>query len=1005
MPITSYNPPGGLLAHSTPNPSQPSRFSSFNDIATATRHAQDFLSSKAAQFSHMQTNPSSGVRTADYAGVKRDDSWPIRRSTTSSITSSSPSSSRSSAPSPPPPRRSAAPPPARHTPSRRRSSRSRSRSRTRSRTRSRSRSRVRPHSKSRSRSHSPRRSSPGPKLKKEVVPPKRRDASIERDKDRKYSFKMPPYVLNKPVYTLLDLKTMFTSLYLVSDFTSLHANWVDTAHVDLLALDKAITFEIENVDVEEPPQLPPGTVHSGFIYNAKVFLMSGISYSTLAKPRKEGEFFGKMLHFLVGNKENSLMAFGGPWVAELDGGDPTQDDTLKQTAIRTVHETIGVDLSKCTQWLRFMEVRYSRSTCFSPDSGEITVIFLPSIIDIAQPEAVLKKEKPESDKKEVENLASVDPLLTSLDKPEVADHKSGASLDAKSNTTAPSSPAASSNSITTPPTSVATSSSASKDPVIVVKNKRPKHAKGTRTMCISLEGLLEYNESDVQECTFEVSLFGELFSMMLGRDFGALILEHMLKYSLTLPLPSDKEKSESKDKKSPVSVPDSSKRKRDTEMHPTEPPGKKPRVEGENGNTKPDTTDQVKKLKNDDVNTQENGTAHTTKEVDSGQLQTGEQATGVTNNQLTVPSSNKDTDLGPLSKEKPKPKGLEPVKKSDTSVEQKAPLKQEGKSDILSKNVNRELVRAFQYFDRSSVGFLRPYDIEAMIHCLGYQMSKRDVQTLVSRVVDHHYTHHQLLLQNIVSNQSASINITLPSQQQSVMRVPEWCRHKLYYIKFAEVVGSSHISNSQSSQVNAVPSPEHPVHSSMNLNQGPLVTQNNPPTHDNSVTGMPCESDVTMDSNKAAESTDTSSTEQSTTGQQEFQNNNTTASETTAATTSEQVSAESNVLLIEEAAEVPTEGGVQYQDQEQYADQQQYQEQQDPEQQQQLMSSDAQQVQEQGDQDGYTEEQTYQPVDTDQQAGDQDGTIEHYEDLVDGGGTTEEAPSENQDKGPDVGAE
>ena len=42
---------------------------------------------------------------------------------------------------------------------------------------------------------------------------------------------------------------------------------------------------------------------------------------------------------------------------------------------------------------------------------------------------------------------------------------------------------------------------------------------------ISLDGLLDYDESDKYEATFEVSLFAEIFHEMLQRDFGYYLLQ------------------------------------------------------------------------------------------------------------------------------------------------------------------------------------------------------------------------------------------------------------------------------------------------------------------------------------------------------------------------------------------------------------------------------------------------------------------------------------------------
>ena len=45
---------------------------------------------------------------------------------------------------------------------------------------------------------------------------------------------------------------------------------------------------------------------------------------------------------------------------------------------------------------------------------------------------------------------------------------------------------------------------------------------------ISLDGLLDYNENDKLEETFEVSLFAELYHEYLCRDFGNLILRSLV---------------------------------------------------------------------------------------------------------------------------------------------------------------------------------------------------------------------------------------------------------------------------------------------------------------------------------------------------------------------------------------------------------------------------------------------------------------------------------------------
>jgi hypothetical protein len=61
----------------------------------------------------------------------------------------------------------------------------------------------------------------------------------------------------------------------------------------------------------------------------------------------------KVIQFLVGNKggKHELMALGGAWSKSLDGPNPeSNNQTLINTAIRTVKALTGIDLSPCTQW-------------------------------------------------------------------------------------------------------------------------------------------------------------------------------------------------------------------------------------------------------------------------------------------------------------------------------------------------------------------------------------------------------------------------------------------------------------------------------------------------------------------------------------------------------------------------------------------------------------------------------------------------------------------------------
>lgn len=560
-----------------------------------------------------------------------------------------------------------------------------------------------------SREHSPHSPRSPPNSGKEFH--KTRDASLERERERAYSFKLLPFVFTRPTYAVVDLKNMFPSLFIVSDFTSLSANWIETIPgQNKLALDKKVDFEFERVEVDKMPSFPLGSVHEGYRYNAKVMLVSGVPDVSISlnKPLKEDEHFRKQLRFLVGNDSNALSAFGGAWISELDGPDPSLDDTLKRTAIRTVRNLLGIDLSGCTSWIRFMEVRYSRTTETEPEAGEVTVIFLPSIVDII-PSLEEYTKQWEQRKKPQEPLQGKSSSGESNIEHANENNKTGTEQQKSEDVS----------------TNVSETSKApqqkemSKEPAILITYQRLRHTKGMKPMLISIDGLLEYNLNDRQEATFEVSLFGELFSMMLGRDFGTLILDNLLSY---VPPASEA-------KTVAVANEDSIERKREADALPIpEPAAKRLKLESQNVCQDSKSTANETEVATPNPVTPDSTCAQVVTENISKTKDT------VNATQLTSPVNAADTDI------------------SLASVDGET-LKPSGSF------ARSELLRACLYFDRAGVGFLRNVDVESVIHCLGYELSKRDVQTLVSKVVDTH------------------LGATSP----------EWSRDKLYYTKLPEV--------------------------------------------------------------------------------------------------------------------------------------------------------------------------------------------------------------------------
>jgi DBC1/LAIKA domain len=225
----------------------------------------------------------------------------------------------------------------------------------------------------------------------------------------------------------------------------------------------------------------------------------------------------KALKFLVMKDRDGLLAIGGSYDPERDGPDPTQPQALINTAKRHVYEMTKIDLSPVTGWVRFIEMWYQRD-----DHQEITVVFLPDLSEIAptleqvlaqwehrQAEEAAKEqpsgtelteaEKEEKARKEEEEKAMLraqaeSPLepkdLEMEDEDDEAKKKKEEEKKEKKKEEPPKEPS-----------------------FTAVVHKTPESKR--KLMVISLDGLLDYDETDKLEATFELSLFAESLHLML----------------------------------------------------------------------------------------------------------------------------------------------------------------------------------------------------------------------------------------------------------------------------------------------------------------------------------------------------------------------------------------------------------------------------------------------------------------------------------------------------------
>lgn len=232
-----------------------------------------------------------------------------------------------------------------------------------------------------------------------------KNASAEKtDKPRPAVRYMVKYVrkpLTKKSSDVLDLKGMYSNMYIPSDFFNADFEWQNTftilrPHFQRKCLFHVLPKDVQIADRAESLLSPPDADHT---WVAKVMLLHTPSKDEAYKlccqmsDEKTGhdrpghyQHQTRLYKFLIGSKgKRDIMAIGGSWSESLDGPNPESNPrTLVNTAIRTCKALTGIDLSKCTNWRRMVEIQYHRDEevrkgLTVPDRVETTVIFVPDV--------------------------------------------------------------------------------------------------------------------------------------------------------------------------------------------------------------------------------------------------------------------------------------------------------------------------------------------------------------------------------------------------------------------------------------------------------------------------------------------------------------------------------------------------------------------------------------------------------------------------------------------------
>ncbi|XP_059518510.1 cell division cycle and apoptosis regulator protein 1 isoform X2 [Myotis daubentonii] len=259
--------------------------------------------------------------------------------------------------------------------------------RSRERERDRRRSRERSPQRKRSRERSPRRERErSPRRVRRVVP--------------RYTVQFSKFSLDCPSCDMMELRRRYQNLYIPSDFFDAQFTWVDAFplsrpfqlgnYCNFYVMHREVESLEKNVAILDPPD-------ADHLYSAKVMLMASPSMEDLyhkscalaEDPQELRDGFqhpARLVKFLVGMKgKDEAMAIGGHWSPSLDGPDPEKDPSvLIKTAIRCCKALTGIDLSVCTQWYRFAEIRYHRPEETHkgrtvPAHVETVVLFFPDV--------------------------------------------------------------------------------------------------------------------------------------------------------------------------------------------------------------------------------------------------------------------------------------------------------------------------------------------------------------------------------------------------------------------------------------------------------------------------------------------------------------------------------------------------------------------------------------------------------------------------------------------------
>ncbi|KAG8435272.1 hypothetical protein GDO86_013284 [Hymenochirus boettgeri] len=631
--------------------------------------------------------------------------------------------------------------------------------RNRDRDRERRRSRDRSPQRKRSRERSPRRERErSPRRQRRVVP--------------RYTVQFSKFSLDCPGCDTMELRRRYPNLYIPSDFFDAQFTWVDAFPIsssfqlgnysNFYVMHKEVDPLEKNTAVVDPPD-------ADHTYSAKTASLEDLYHKSVrlaedpVEIREGFQHPARLIKFLVGMKgKDEAMAIGGHWSPSLDGPDPDKDHSvLIKTAVRCCKALTGIDLSLCTQWYRFAEIRYHRPEETHkgrtvPAHVETVVLFFPDVwhclptrsewenLCRGYKQQLEEEDKDDGDATEIStptHWSKLDPKIMKVnDLRQELESRTLSSKGLKSQLIARLTKQLRIEEQKEEQKELEKCEKEEEDeeerkseddkeeeerkrqeeverqrrekryvlpdePAIIVHpNWSAKNGKFDCSI-MSLSVLLDYRIEDNKEHSFEVSLFAELFNEMLQRDFGVRIYRELL----TLP-----EKVEKKEKEKKIKKEEKRERKEDKEDDDDPKPKRR-----KSSDEKLRVEEKEDKKRKDDYRDED--------EIDYENPDDYEPVAAEEDDGDYEDREDDDDDSSIKDKREDKRDG------SRYSKERLSKDRDKDKNQMVT--VNRDLLMAFVYFDQSHCGYLLEKDLEEILYTLGLHLSRAQVKKLFNKIM------------------------------------------------------------------------------------------------------------------------------------------------------------------------------------------------------------------------------------------------------------------------------